>query len=721
MSIPVADPAIIGGSTRLSALPITANGAIDPGTIDRFLSKVFQHADDGMISLLGIGEKGTPQEGKFRQRVFVKPDQGAAIVEHVLRWSRMNVAAFFVPAILHPSAAFAGDVAADKIAGFTSIVLDLDTGDVEAKASFAQSRLGTPSMVVFSGGTTDAGQAKRHLWWCLNEATDEVERVGKLRKMLAAKTGGDQSFGRVTQVIRIAGSIHSKNGNPNLVELVACNEYDYGLDDLAEIIEGMAPMPGIEVAAPLLPTLSVVGGMDFTPRQDTAIAALHRDVHEGGADLTRFSEFSKVAGFFISEVRAGRLVPERAYSDIKGWVLAHMQPPWPEARAVQEFEALIRTDIANHGPFPQPPANWSNIDPGAPLPLEHFADIKASLSNAWLVRNLLPVAGLAAIYGAPGSGKSFLALDMALRIAGGTPIDGRSVQQCPVIYIAAEGQTGLRGRVVAFRRHHNIEGDLPFAMVPCAVNLLDPNADLPRVIETIKRASERFGADPGLAFVDTLAATFGGGDENSTAMVAYINNLAKLRDAFKMTVVAVHHRPKDQLNDTLRGHGSLTGAMDTIIRVEAGETRSATITKQKDADIGPTITFRLESVCLGVDEEKEPVLSAVVEYLVAPASDRLTAAAARALVALEDAITNAGGVPVSEAAWRENWRARMPAEMQDEAARKSFARGRDSLRKGGRARNDAGLWAILVLPEPTPVAATNPSIMDFSSAAGIGR
>ena len=726
MSVLIADPPKVGGPTHGTAYPIAANGALCvPAQTEQYLSILFRHVDwqpGQVLSLLGIGEKGTDQDGRngkpFKERKIIAPAFIGAAHAHIRRWGEHHVAAFAVPAVLHGAAEAQGDVTLDKVAALTAILLDLDSGDIEAKAAFVIARLGPPTMIVLSGGSTPEGQAKRHLYWLLNEPCEEVEVVAATRKLLAAKVGGDQSFGRATQVVRVPGSVHAKNGVASVCRIIEARDVDYSFDELAEIVETMEPMPGVEVAAPFLPMLSVVGGMDFSPRQDTAIAALHRDIHEGGTELTRFSEFSKVAGFIISEVRAGRRTPERAYSDIKGWVLAHMQPPWPEARTVEEFEALIRTDIGNHGPFPQPPANWSDIAKGSPLPLEHFADIEASLSNAWLVRNLLPVAGLVAIYGAPGSGKSFLALDMALRIAGGTSIDGRAVQQCPVIYVAAEGQSGLRGRVVAFRKHHNIEGDLPFAMVPCAVNLLDPNADLPRLIETIKSASERFGRDPGFCVVDTLAATFGGGDENTNAMVAYVNNLAKLRDAFNMTVVAVHHRPKDHLNDTLRGHGSLTGAMDTIIRVEAGEPRGATITKQKDAEIGAPIFFGLESVPLGLDEENEPVLSAVVKYFVAPASERLSPATAITLLALEDAITNAGGAPVSEKTWRENWRARIPADTKEDTARKAFTRGRDILRKGGRAQVDAGLWAIPVAPDLAPFPTGHTSVMDFSPAAG---
>ncbi len=685
---------------------------VDPNAVSRFLSTVFEFSDDGVVSLLGIGEKGTAQEGVYRKRIFTSKDQGSVIVDQIAKWADMGVAAFFVPATIKASAVIAGDVKEDKIAAFTSIVLDLDSGDVDAKADYVRERLGPPSMVVLSGGKTPSGQPKMHLWWMLDEPTEEVARVGALRKLLAAKVGGDQSFGRVTQVIRIAGSVHCKNGVATQVKLVECNDRQYALDDLADIIEAMLPIVGLELPQGAMPALSVVAGMDFTPRQDTALAAMHRDIDEGGDELTRWSEFSKVAGFNISEARAGRLTPEAAYIATNGWMLEHMNPPWPQARFDQEFRALINKDVAGHGPWPAPAVPWSNVSRGEALPLEHFADLKASLSNAWLVRDWIVLEGLAAIYGSPGAGKSFLALDVALRIAAGWPVDGRSVKQSPVIYVVAEGQRGQRNRAVAFRDHHGIEGELPFAMIPCAVNLLDPNADLPRLIEAIEGAVARLGGHPGLIVLDTLAATFGGGDENGPAMSAYVNNMAKLRDHFGATILVVHHRPKDQLNDTLRGHGSLMGGLDTIIRVDGDAMRLATTTKQKDGEAGQCIAFGLHGVTLGHDEEGHPVESAVVKYLKVDTTKKLSASPAAILKALSDATEACGSPAVSEAVWRAKWEeCPTVAEKTDDARRKSWMRGRDSLRKLGRVEVANGLWAIGALP----IAA---QLMDFSIRAG---
>jgi len=338
--------------------PLAANAALyAPAQVEEFINMLFRHVDweDGQqISLLGIGEKGTDREGIFRERQIIPPKFIGVAHRHLKRWAEWHNAGFIVPAVLHAAAEEKGDVTLDKLAALTAIILDIDSGDITAKAKFVTERLGRPSMVVASGGKTEDGKHKAHLYWLLSEPSAEIERVAALRKLLAAKVGGDQSFGRATQVIRVPGSVHAKNGLATVCRILDRCDADYDLDELAEIIEGMQPMPGLPVpVASSAPMLTLAGGMDFTPRQDTAVAALYRDVAAGGDDLTRWGEFSKVAGFNISEIRAGRLTPEAGYRATCGWVLSHMVPPWPEARVEQEFRALVVKDVASHGAFPQ--------------------------------------------------------------------------------------------------------------------------------------------------------------------------------------------------------------------------------------------------------------------------------------------------------------------------------------------------------------------------------
>ncbi|MFK5284070.1 AAA family ATPase, partial [Lacticaseibacillus paracasei] len=76
------------------------------------------------------------------------------------------------------------------------------------------------------------------------------------------------------------------------------------------------------------------------------------------------------------------------------------------------------------------------------------------------------------LYGESGSGKSFMALQLAGAIARGVEWRGRRVKQGRVVYIAAEGAGGFRNRCVAYAQAEGIAlADLPLGIVADAPNL----------------------------------------------------------------------------------------------------------------------------------------------------------------------------------------------------------------------------------------------------------
>src|SRR5690606_26100704 len=158
-----------------------------------------------------------------------------SIHAHLKRWAEWHAAGFIVPAVLHPAAAEKGDVTLDKVAALTAIILDVDSGDVTAKVVWIKERLGRPTMIVASGGKTAAGKLQAHCYWLLNEPCEDVERLAAIRKMLAQKVGGDASFGRATQVIRLPGSVHAKNGSATVCRILDRCDAEYDFDDLADI------------------------------------------------------------------------------------------------------------------------------------------------------------------------------------------------------------------------------------------------------------------------------------------------------------------------------------------------------------------------------------------------------------------------------------------------------------------------------------------------------
>lgn len=287
-----------------------------------------------------------------------------------------------------------------------------------------------------------------------------------------------------------------------------------------------------------------------------------------------------------------------------------------------------------------------------PLPIVWFDDVEPAIDSLWLVKKLLPMTGLALIYGHPGCGKSFFALDLSFHIALGRDWCGLRVEQGLVIYIAAEGQAGLRNRITAFRNVHRLDAGVPFVLIPMAIDLHDPAADTGKLIETVRAAEKQAGMKAALVVVDTLSKTMGGGKENTDDMATYVANCGRVASEFQCLVMPVHHRPKDSENSDPRGHGSLRGGVDTIILVEAGAPKRARVTKQKDGEDGDTFRFNLRSIELGIDRDGDQVTSCICEYPsadAAPAADPVAQAQARlsdgqalALRFLGDAIATRG-------------------------------------------------------------------------------
>lgn len=246
--------------------------------------------------------------------------------------------------------------------------------------------------------------------------------------------------------------------------------------------------------------------------------------------------------------------------------------------------------------------------------LEPFEDIQFIGGEEWLVKRVLPRRGVAVIFGKSQSFKSFVALDLACRIAAGWEWAGLKVAQAPVIYIAAEGAAGTRKRKVGWTwTNSNVPDKLPFRLISDAPNLGAAEGDLPDLIRSVEEA----GIAPGVLFVDTLAQTLGGGDENGSGMVQYIANAQALSQRFDCLVVVIHHVGLGD-DQRLRGHSSLHGAVDAQILCERKAGTLATelkLQKLKDEDADRTFSAVLARAIIGYDEDDDEISTLVVESI----------------------------------------------------------------------------------------------------------
>lgn len=227
----------------------------------------------------------------------------------------------------------------------------------------------------------------------------------------------------------------------------------------------------------------------------------------------------------------------------------------------------------------------------------------------WRIHNVLPSYGLAALFGASGSGKSFLVLDMLQSLAAGADWFNCRVKACPVVYVALEGEAGLAGRVNAYRlRHGKTAERIRYLVQP--FSLLE-NSDIHELAQAIKATG---GAD--VVVLDTLNRATPGTDENdSKSMGAIIAAAKDLQMLIGGLVLLVHHTGKDT-SKGLRGHSSLYAALDCAIEVRRNaDRREWVIAKSKDGTDDIAHTFILEVVKLGTNEDGEPVTSCVIRPL----------------------------------------------------------------------------------------------------------
>ncbi|MDE3797706.1 AAA family ATPase [Sinorhizobium meliloti] len=231
----------------------------------------------------------------------------------------------------------------------------------------------------------------------------------------------------------------------------------------------------------------------------------------------------------------------------------------------------------------------------------------------FLVDELLPLRGLATIYGAPGSAKTFLAIDLSLSVAGGVPFFGKEVSQGGVVYIAAEAGAGLRKRVIAAREEKAIPPDVaPFAMMARAPNLGPKRSDAATLIGDIQAEWPSDAAPIRLVVVDTLARTLRG-DENSAAdMGAFVENAAAIAAAFNCLVLVIHHSGKDAERG-MRGSSNLNGATDAEWQISSKDgIRTVLLRKMKDGEDGLEWSFRLEKRQLSANSSKPARSTCVV-------------------------------------------------------------------------------------------------------------
>lgn len=227
----------------------------------------------------------------------------------------------------------------------------------------------------------------------------------------------------------------------------------------------------------------------------------------------------------------------------------------------------------------------------------------------WLIKGVLPRADLVVLFGASGSGKSFVGIDLMASIARGTPWRDRRVKKARAVIIAAEGGGGMGKRIEAYCQHHDINADdLDVGVITAPPNFMEADD----ITDLVRAISASGGAD--VIMVDTFAQVTPGANENAAEdMGRALANARALRDATGAVVVLVHHAGKDTSKGS-RGWSGIKAAADAeieVVRHEDSPVREIRISKMKDGDDGLRWAFRLDVLDVGTDDDGDPITSCV--------------------------------------------------------------------------------------------------------------
>jgi hypothetical protein len=302
---------------------------------------------------------------------------------------------------------------------------------------------------------------------------------------------------------------------------------------------------------------------------------------------------------------------------IGDWNFSHP----PALDAVEAAECVTRAYMA--GPD----------EPEPDLPQSHLRLSEHCSScvkpRQWLVQGILPAGQRTALVGRWGTGKSWLALDLAMALVFGSPFLGDTPPATRGSVVILDGEGGgprtvnrfnqLRiGRGIPARSSLKQRDIHWFSLRDFNLSWEDAADKLTTLVAPI---------EPVLIIMDTLAKVMGLPDENSNAAATRVTRaLCALNEATSSALLLLAHPAKTESGDaSVRGAGELSADLDVLWTLQrSGEhVRRARCDKDRDPDLeNSTFAFSINPWKDGTRLTREehaapvsPVEAAITEAL----------------------------------------------------------------------------------------------------------
>lgn len=448
-------------------------------------------------------------------------------------------------------------------------------GDKDAAMAAADSVTPPPSVLIDSGGGY-------HLYWLLDEPwileTDEDRMEAKrLQSAWVAYAGGDPAVKDLARVLRVPGTFNYKYTPARKVEFVFADfERRYARTELTPLCAHLLPDDR-------LPNLGSTAQEPVDRESRYARAALDREVAavlRAPAGL-KHDTIRNAAVKLGSMTANGWLTEQEVLDEITRAADMHRSDVADTYRTA--LDGIAYGKLHPRGPLPRLPERTAGAvvtnaaDDSDDLPILLRATELHRIPQAIaLIRDVLYANTLHQFFGAPGSAKSFVLLDIACTVA----------QSYRVIYVAAEAIEDYEARVNAWSSHYGLSVEnLYFWRQPLR---LGDGADVDRFCAAVREIR------PGMIVFDPLADCMTGLDENTASdMGIAIGALNTIRRLTHAALAVVHHTGWNDERE--RGHSLLRGACRVVVKIEMrddGQIRFSCVKKNQGIKFTPRL-FRL--------------------------------------------------------------------------------------------------------------------------------
>ena len=243
------------------------------------------------------------------------------------------------------------------------------------------------------------------------------------------------------------------------------------------------------------------------------------------------------------------------------------QPPESFNEKDDLYDAYERGDFKDSKELEDYISNLEIVRPKGALYFQTVNEIMEKMTEPdWLVDRCIERATVTSIFGAPKSGKSFIAIAMACSIASGKDFYGFDTKPSTVLYLAGEGHTAVARRIKSYEQFYSRSLEKAPLLISNRGSRIGDDSEF-AMLQEVCRDIEREHGNVGMIIVDTLARNYGLNENSTEDMNKFIQRIDELKEEFQASMVIVHHTGHGS-NGRARGSSVLPAALDYEFKVE---------------------------------------------------------------------------------------------------------------------------------------------------------